>query len=496
MITRAVRDDKHGSRTPRRRTLLLLGMLVVLLWVHVQLGAQVDLVDHHLGGDTVRAAEANSLSQARLLQAGGGAGVGANGGGGSLGRRETGWEAALAMLRASSTKYVLVDAKNGLGNRLRALASAMSVAAALGRPVLLIWVSDLHCNCSYRRLFAQPLPFALLDEEIPRANLTDDEFQVYNYMRPEPGAVKDAFVEADLNRHLYFKSAFIMNHPAGGWKFAQRQIQRLTPVDRIAEMLQANKNMVGLHVRNVFDAPRDAKTNTSVTGAEAVAGARKEYGAEGTRQLMMWRKASHWTNFVPRMIALLRENSFRNPLGLAQEPLQFYLAADSEDAYTGLTKRFPNRIKFQQRDCASERCDFRDCEGMIYSIVDMLNLGRTKLILGSGWSSYSEVASYMGGDQGMPVPILMAGRDFGAMVDDAKKPSRNLPQPACCNPLVDQAATTGLDFSENMGVEPVRWAHASARGLGREGVLLTAADTEARDDSVTIQRLWPKPFEI
>ena len=155
---------------------------------------------------------------------------------------------------------MLVDAKNGLGNRLRALASAMSVAAALGRPVLLIWVSDLR-NCSYRRLFARPLPFALLDE-VPRANLTDDEFQLYNYMRPEPGAVKDAYVEADLSRHLYFKSGFIMNHPAGGWKFAQRQIQRLTPVDRIAEMLQANKNMVGLHVRNVFDAPRDAGPNT------------------------------------------------------------------------------------------------------------------------------------------------------------------------------------------------------------------------------------------
>ena len=63
MITRAVRDDKHGSRTPRRRTLLLLGMLVVLLWVHVQLGAQVDLVDHHLGGDTVRAAEAKLIER-------------------------------------------------------------------------------------------------------------------------------------------------------------------------------------------------------------------------------------------------------------------------------------------------------------------------------------------------------------------------------------------------------------------------------------------------
>jgi hypothetical protein len=98
------------------------------------------------------------------------------------------------------------------------------------------------------------------------------------------------------------------------------------------------------------------------------------------------------------------------------------------------------------------------------------------------------------GGTGRPLLLWLHGYSSEAswaMVDNAKKPSRNLPQPACCNPLVDQAATTGLDFSENMSVEPVRWAHASARWLGREGVLLTAADTDARDDSVTIQRLWP-----
>ena len=30
------------------------------------------------------------------------------------------------------------------------------------------------------------------------------------------------------------------------------------------------------------------------------------------------------------------------------------------------------------------RCDFRDCEGMRYSLIDMINLARTRLILGSG----------------------------------------------------------------------------------------------------------------
>ena len=34
-----------------------------------------------------------------------------------------------------------------------------------------------------------------------------------------------------------------------------------------------------------------------------------------------------------------------------------------------------------------------------------------------GWSSFSEVAAYWGGEGGRPVPILVAGRDFGLVVD-------------------------------------------------------------------------------
>ena len=63
---------------------------------------------------------------------------------------------------------MIVDVKNGLGNRMRALASAMAVAKRLGRPVMLIWVADLHCNCSFLRLFGGPLRFVLLEEDLPK----------------------------------------------------------------------------------------------------------------------------------------------------------------------------------------------------------------------------------------------------------------------------------------------------------------------------------------
>merc|ERR1719223_559700 len=100
----------------------------------------------------------------------------------------------------------------------------------------------------------------VLGEELPLANLTADQFQVYNYMRPEPGAVKDEPIKPDPTRHLYFKSAFLMSHAMGSWRSAQRQMGRLTPVAEVAARLVADDTMVGLHVRTVFDAPRDDAT--------------------------------------------------------------------------------------------------------------------------------------------------------------------------------------------------------------------------------------------
>ena len=147
----------------------------------------------------------------------------------------TGWVSVLAHLRATRQRYVIINAKNGLGNRLRAVASAMSVAEYLRRPVLVIWVPDLHCNCSFTRIFAQPLPFALLQEEIPMQHISASLFQVFNYMRPEPGAAKGELVDPDPERHLYFKSGFVMNHEMGAWRSGgpQRQLRRLQPVKEV-----------------------------------------------------------------------------------------------------------------------------------------------------------------------------------------------------------------------------------------------------------------------
>ena len=124
-------------------------------------------------------------------------------------------DAALAMLHRSQQRYVVADVQKGLGNRLRALASAMSVAAATERRLMLVWVPDFHCNCSFASLYR--LPFDVVEMPVPLANLSAHAFQVYNYMNGEPGAIKQEPVDLDPSRHLYFRSAYVMNHAMGKW---------------------------------------------------------------------------------------------------------------------------------------------------------------------------------------------------------------------------------------------------------------------------------------
>ena len=98
---------------------------------------------------------------------------------------------------------------------------------------------------------------------------------------------------------------------------------------------------------------------------------------------------------------------------------RFYLAADSPAAYEGLAAAFPGQLAFAARParCRLEgsRCDIeRGCEASSAALVDILNLARTQRVLGSFYSSFSEVARYYGvADwQGNELPFEAAGVDF------------------------------------------------------------------------------------
>ena len=275
----------------------------------------------------------------------------------------------------------------------------MAVAAATHRRLLVVWVSDAHANCSVRSLFDGPLPFALLEEDLPiawlptagRWVLPDGQdgvgFQAFNYMPGEEGAVKRLWVRIDHSRHLFVRSAYRVAHERGGWEYTMHKLRALRPLPAVQSRLVADSSMVGLHVRGVVDAISD-------------------YGVNGTAALATWRSKTAWPVFVER---LRREPRTR----------RFFLAADSHEAYEGLSRAFPGQIVRAERPAservAGVRVDLdRGCAGMEQALVDLLNLARCGQLLGSHYSSFSEVARYYGRADwlGNPLPFEAAGLDF------------------------------------------------------------------------------------
>ena len=109
--------------------------------------------------------------------------------------------------------------------------------------------------------------------------------------------------------------------------------------------------MVGVHVRNVFDAPRDAVTAHETLGDAATSAAVEQYGSEAAEQLRWYRTASHWSAFVPRMLELLRSDA-RTDDELAQvDRLAEEAARHSSAAADGLAALAPGAASSTSTTC-------------------------------------------------------------------------------------------------------------------------------------------------
>ena len=50
------------------------------------------------------------------------------------------------------SSYLIVRPTGGIGNRLRAIASAYSVCKATGHKLIINWIKDFHCDCDIEDL--------------------------------------------------------------------------------------------------------------------------------------------------------------------------------------------------------------------------------------------------------------------------------------------------------------------------------------------------------
>jgi len=278
---------------------------------------------------------------------------------------------------------IFIDAQHGLGNRLRAIGSAAAIAAASGREMVVIWEPDHHCDCRFSDLFdykGAVIEQRFMDQARTRGAL------VYNYMTAEEGSEKDALISLDTTADIYARSAFVLNSPHSSWTTENAFLKSLTPIEPIRKLVEAvrHPNAISAHVRMEAGAGLDNNTYDRP----------ENWRPEDHEAIHKWRAKSHFSHFMKRIDALIAE-------GRADT---IFLAADLPATYAEFQDRYGDRLAWLPRSLYD-----RSAEQLHYALADAILLSHASRLLGSTWSSFSELAMRMAKGK---IEIEMSGRDF------------------------------------------------------------------------------------
>lgn len=288
----------------------------------------------------------------------------------------------LAPMLAPGRPRLFIDGQHGLGNRLRAIGSGAAIAEKTGRELVIVWEPDHHCDCRMSDLF--DYDGAVIEEAFYR-EAESRGAALYNYMEVEEGGEKDAPIR-DADGDIYARSAYVLQSPHSTWEAENHFLRALTPVDAVRDMVAGVRtpNDVSAHVRMVGGADYEHLAYESLDN----------WTEEGHQLTDFWRKKSHFKHFIARLDTLIAE-------GRAD---RIFVAADKPETYDEFRACFGDRLAMLERAVYD-----RSAEQLRYALADVLLLGSAPLLLGSSWSSFSELAMRMAPHK---MEIEMSGKDF------------------------------------------------------------------------------------
>lgn len=303
--------------------------------------------------------------------------------------------------RSTSKRAFFIHAQYGLGNRLRALGSAMAIAKATGRVLVLIWEADVHLNCGFPDLFANDIVLVeKLNMNWPPgdANTKDHAMRTvdfYNFMRFNGKHIHNPLTELvnpRSGRHVYAKTAYVVRSSftpriiSTTSKYWKTMRDTLVPNAEIMYLVQDPsftniKRMVGVHIR-------------SRTIENDIKGVSEEFYGNSSRVTDHWRRVTGLKTFEAKIMRL-------------NVRYKFFVAADTRDAILELERKFGSHRIFSI--AREEDCVTRDVECAKLALADIVLLSKVPTLLGSHWSSFTEGAVRLSGK----VKVLLAGVHFG-----------------------------------------------------------------------------------
>ena len=259
--------------------------------------------------------------------------------------------------------------------------TAAAVARATDRELVLVWVPDHHCDCRFQDLFQYD---GIVIDDATKIN--KDEVQCYTYMEMESNAIKDQPIDLITHHDVLVRSAYVLNHPASTWESENTVLQAIRPVDAIQEIVDSVNvdKCIAVHVRMEAGKGLDHNTYDSA----------QNWSAESHEKIHYWRQKSHYTVFM----------RYIDKLVMAQPELQIFLATDLPENYSVFRQRYGARLHYLQRDCFD-----RSSNQIILALADAILLSRCTRLLGSTWSSFSELAMRLSTTLSK---VEMSGKDF------------------------------------------------------------------------------------
>ncbi len=269
-------------------------------------------------------------------------------------------------------KKIVLVASGGLANRMRAVASGLTLSQDTGAPLSIIWYRDWGLNALPEQLFCHSqwmdmitVPGSLeynLKWELPRkknfyisrlyqyANFGDiiiDDVEPMTRLRDNKDAFRRLVIDAQKDIYIFSGIPF--------YDFETEFYRSLfIPTEEIQKRVDAItssfiENTVGIHIRRTDN--------------------------------LMSRKYSPTSLFIEETDRLL---TFRpNTL--------FYLASDDEEVKNEFRDRYGSNIIV-----SSLSSDRGSAQGIKDAFTELLVLSRCRLLIGSWWSSYSMSAPLLG----------------------------------------------------------------------------------------------------
>lgn len=276
---------------------------------------------------------------------------------------------------------LFIDTQHGLGNRLRAYGSAAAIARATGRELVVVWVPDVHCECKFKDLFDYDGIVIDSYDDVP------DNVIRYNYMEIEADGKKDAEIILEKSFDVLARSAYVLKHPSSIWDAECTEIKLLKPTEEVVSLINSvalHANAIGVHVR--MEAGKGCDHNAYDS--------QENWSKESHDQIHFWREKSHYSSFIKRLNALIDKD----------QSLKIFLATDLPENYEVFIKIYGDRLIYLPRSVYG-----RAKEQILYGLADAILLSKTQRLLGSTWSSFTEIA--MRFSKGFS-KIEMSGVDF------------------------------------------------------------------------------------